>query len=167
METALEVLAPAGLLLAFPAVMLGALIATVGRRVEVPVPPVGRWSNAAYALLMVVVGAGVTLAGFAIPSLLRIDDWFFSVAIAVVLVVVLCATRKLPNHPVTGPLFGALAATVGVGIASVVDALTHFNDGAGLWAIGLFYAWIMCGLPLLLAASVIALVRRDAATMPE
>lgn len=167
MDTVLTVLTNAGLLLALPAVVLSALVATVGKRLETPVPPVGRWSNAAYALLMAGIGAAVTAAGFTLSSLLRIDDWFSSVLIPVVLVAVLIATRKLPARAVTGPLFGALAATVGVGLAFVIDTFRYANDGTGLWAIGLFYTWIMCGLPLFLAAGVIALVRRDAATLPE
>lgn len=149
------------LFLVLPAAVLAAALYWLGRRIDGPSG--GFLSTPTFSALCLAAGAAVAAFVFELLSRLTSSDWVLWLTSPIVLVLLLIAARGLPDQPATGALLGALSATVGVGLYFVATTmLQQQNDGTALWGVGILYAWVVCGVPLLVAAALIAWSRAGA-----
>ena len=120
-------------------------------------------SSTSYAVTLAVISCAIVAlvsAGIDRWAASQADEDLAVVTIPILLVVCLLASAKVPAQPVRGPLMGALGATAGAALYyPIMTAVQGPGDHTALWGIGMLFVWIACGIPLLIAAIVIATVR--------
>lgn len=89
-------------------------------------------------------------------SVMLIGLMLIAVPAAVCAGVIALIERKTPRHISPEGTAGTwrLGGTVGCALYYAVETLvTGVGDGTGLWAVGILYAWVCCGVPLAVAAA--------------
>lgn len=141
-------------LIAVPAAVCAGVIALIERTTPRHISPEG--TAGTWRLGGIAAALGLILSTAILEGLFRVvhSEAVVAFAVPISLVIVLLLGARRARHEIAGPLALALGGTVGCALYYAVETLvTGVGDGTGLWAVGILYAWVCCGVPLAVAAA--------------
>ncbi|KQB87537.1 hypothetical protein [Corynebacterium lowii] len=163
-ETLVSVSLLALLMIILPALFCGGIIALIERKTPHRVSAQATGSTwllgTAAAIVSLLISAFVL--GL-LPRAVNNED-IVAFALPIILIILLPVGARFAHHQIAGPLGLALGGAVGCALYYCVDTLiTGLGDGSGLWSLGILYAWVFCGIPLLVVAILYSAITRNRA----